>query len=62
MPDVTEYRAMSVEHHRLAGMCRSPESRERHLRMEKELQALADREECSHGARVPQHASDPHVT
>jgi hypothetical protein len=62
MPDVTEYRAMAVEHHRLAGMCRSPESRERHLRMEKELQALADHEECSHGARVPQHASDPHVT
>jgi hypothetical protein len=62
MPDVTEYRAMAVEHHRLAGMCRSPESRERHLRMEKELQALADSEECSHGARVPQHASDPHVT
>lgn len=62
MPDVTEYRAMAVEHHRLAGMCRSPKSRERHLRMEKELQALADREERSHGARVPQHASDPHVT
>jgi hypothetical protein len=62
MPDVTEYRAMAVEHHRLAGMCRSPESRERHLRMEKERQALADCEECSHGARVPQHASDPHVT
>jgi hypothetical protein len=49
---------MAAEHHRLAGMCRSPESRERHLRMEKEFLALAGGEECLHGARAPQHASD----
>jgi hypothetical protein len=40
MVDATEYRVMAAEHHRLAGMCRSPESREQHLRLEKELRAL----------------------
>jgi hypothetical protein len=49
------------EHHRLAGMCRSPESREQHLRLEKELLVLADNEECLHKARVPQHASHPQL-
>jgi hypothetical protein len=42
-------------------MCRSPESRERHLRLENELRALADSEECLHGTRAPQHASDPQI-
>jgi hypothetical protein len=52
MLDATEYRAMAAEHHRLAGMCRSPESREQHLRMEKEFQTFAGGEECLHGARA----------
>jgi hypothetical protein len=46
MLDAAEYRAMAAEHHRLAGMCRSPESRERHLRMEEELLTLAAGQEC----------------
>ena len=47
MINVTDYRAMAAEHHRLAGMCRSPESREQHLRLEQELRALADvRKSC----------------
>jgi len=54
MVNTTEYRAMAAEHHRLAGMCRSPESREQHLRMEKEFRAFAGGEECLHGARAPQ--------
>jgi hypothetical protein len=45
MINATEYRAMAAEHHRLAGMCRSPESREQHFRLEQELRALAEREE-----------------
>jgi hypothetical protein len=61
MVNATEYRAMAAEHHRLAGMCRSPESREQHLRLEKELRALADSEEYLHGTRAPQHASDPQI-
>ncbi len=61
MLNATEYRAMAAEHHRLAGMCRSPESREQHLRLEKELRALAGSEECLHGARAPQPASDPQI-
>jgi hypothetical protein len=56
-----EYRAMAMEHHRLAGMCRLPESREQHFRLQKEFQALADDEERVHGARAPQDASDPQV-
>src|SRR5262245_59991838 len=42
MVDAAQYRAIAAEHHRLAGMCRSPESREQHLRLEQEFLALAD--------------------
>ena len=59
MVNAIEYRAMAAEHHRLAGMCRSPESREQHLRLEEELLTLADGTECLHGAYAPEHASDP---
>jgi hypothetical protein len=59
MINTTEYRAMAAEHHRLAGMCRSPESREQHFRLEQELRALAEREEVLQGTRTPHHASDP---
>jgi len=52
---------MAAEHHRLASMCRAPESREQHLRREQELRALAEREECLHGPGAPQHASDPQI-
>jgi len=45
MASAIEYRAMALEHHRWAGMCRSPASREEHFRLEKELLALADSEE-----------------
>ena len=45
MVNATDYRAMAAEHHQYAGMCRSPESRERHLGLEQELLALADLEE-----------------
>jgi hypothetical protein len=55
----TEYRAMAAEHHRLAGMCRAPESRERHLRLEQELLALAYNEECLPGLGTPQQSSEP---
>jgi hypothetical protein len=58
MVDATQYRAIAAEHHRLAGMCRSPESREQHLRLEQEFLALADGKECLQGARAPGHASD----
>ena len=58
MVTATEYRTMAAEQHRLAGMCRSPESREQRLRLEKELLALADGEECLHRARAPEHAID----
>jgi hypothetical protein len=51
MVSATEYRTMAAEHHRLAGMCRSPESREQHLRLEQELLAIANNEECLHGLR-----------
>jgi hypothetical protein len=54
-----EYRAMALQHHRWACMCRSPESREEHFRLEKELLALADREERLHGVRAPEQASNP---
>jgi len=47
-----EYRAMALQHHRWAGMCRSPESREEHFRMEKELLARVDSEERLHGVRA----------
>ena len=52
MINAAEYRAMASEHHRLAGMCRSPESREQHFRLEKDFLALAASEECYTG-RVP---------
>jgi hypothetical protein len=59
MVSATEYRLMAAEHHHFAGMCRSPDSRERHLRLEKELLELADVEERLHGARAPQPPGDP---
>jgi hypothetical protein len=59
MISATEYRAMAAEHHRLAGMCRSPESREQHFHLEKEFLALADSEETLHGARLPEQANHP---
>jgi hypothetical protein len=61
MINATEYRAMAAEQHRLAGMCRSPESREQRFRLEKEFRALADADERVHGARAPQDANDPHI-
>jgi hypothetical protein len=57
MINAAEYRAMASEHHRLAGMCRSPESREQHFRLEKGFLALAASEECLHGTRAAQHPS-----
>ena len=59
MASAIEYRAMALEHHRWAGMCRSPESREEHFRLEKELLALADSEEGLHGACALEQASNP---
>jgi hypothetical protein len=59
MVSTAEYRLMAAEHHHLAGMCRSPESREQHFRLEKQLLELADVEERLHRARAPQPASDP---
>jgi hypothetical protein len=59
MVGATEYRAMAAEHHRLAGMCRAPESREQHLRLEQELLALANNEEYLHGLRTPQQSNEP---
>ena len=41
MVNATDYRAMAAQHHRYAGTCRSPESRERHLGLEQQLLALA---------------------
>jgi hypothetical protein len=57
MINASEYRAMAAQHHRLAGMCRSPESREQHFRLEKKFLALADTEQCLHGAHASQSAS-----
>jgi hypothetical protein len=57
MINAAEYRAMASEHHRLAGMCRSPESREQHFRLEKDFLALAASEECLRGTRAAQHPS-----
>jgi hypothetical protein len=42
MINASEYQAMAAEHHRLAGMCRSPESREQHFRLENDFRTLAD--------------------
>jgi hypothetical protein len=49
MVNAADYRAMAAEHHRLAGMCRAPESREQHFRLEKDFEALADSEERLRG-------------
>jgi hypothetical protein len=49
---------MAAEHHRLAGMCRSPDSREQHLRLEQQFRVLAEREELLHPPLVTQQASD----
>jgi hypothetical protein len=57
----SDYRAMAAEHHRLAGMCRSPESREHHFRLEKQLLAIADREERSREGRAPAWRGDLNV-
>jgi hypothetical protein len=54
MVNADQYRAMALEHHRWAGMCRSPESREEHFRLEKELLVLADNEERLHGLLAPE--------
>ena len=61
MINATEYRAMAAEHHRLAGMCRSPDSREQHLRLEQQFRVLAEREELLHRPLVTQQASDPPI-
>jgi hypothetical protein len=58
MVTAIEYRAMALQHHRWAGMCRSPESREEHFRLEKELLVLADNEERLHGLMAPEQASN----
>jgi hypothetical protein len=58
MINATEYRAMAAEHHRLAGMCRSPDSREQHLRLEQQFRVLAEREELLHPPPVAQQTSD----
>ena len=62
MINATEYRAMAAQHHRLAGMCRSPESREQHLSLEQQFRALAEREERLHPPPVRQHVSEPQST
>jgi len=53
---------MAAEHHRYAGMCRSPESRERHLSLEQQFLALAKMEESStrldHPAPTPPRVED----
>jgi hypothetical protein len=54
MINAIQYRAMALQHHRWAGMCRSPESREEHFRLEKEFLALADSEERVHGVHAPE--------
>jgi hypothetical protein len=62
MINATEYRAMAAQHHRLAGMCRSPQSREQHLSLEQQFRVLAEREERLHPPPVPQHVSEPQST
>jgi hypothetical protein len=56
MVTALEYRAMALQHHRWAGMCRLPQSREEHFRLEKELLALADGEERMHSGAGKQSA------
>jgi hypothetical protein len=58
MGNADQYRAMALQHHRWAGMCRSPESREENFRLEKELLVLADNEERLHGLLAPEQASN----
>jgi hypothetical protein len=56
MSKAMEYRAMAAEEHRLAGMCRSPFSREQHLLRETQLLELAHSEECFQSEdTMPQH-------
>jgi hypothetical protein len=59
MVNADQFRAMALQHHRWAGMCRAPESREEHFRLEKELLALADSKERLHGARASEQACYP---
>jgi hypothetical protein len=59
MVSAIEYRAMALQHHRWAGMCRSPDSREEHFRLEKELLALADSAERLQGICAPEQPSNP---
>jgi len=54
-----EPRAMALQHHRWAGMCRSTEFREEHFRWEQEFLALADSEERLHGGCAEEQASNP---
>jgi hypothetical protein len=61
MPNAAEYRTMAAEEHRLAGMCRSPDSRAEHFRRENELLALADNEEWLEGERALQRPMSPHT-
>jgi len=51
MVNANEHRAVTAKRYRLAGMCRSPEPREQHFRLEKEFLALAEKEECSRRTR-----------
>lgn len=62
MVTAIEYRAMALQHHHWAGMCRSPHSREEHFRLEKELLALADSKERMHGIPAAEQASDPQTS
>jgi len=59
MVSAIEYRAMALQHHRWAGMCRSPESREEHFRLEKKFLALADSEEYLDGVCAPEKPRNP---
>jgi hypothetical protein len=59
MVTAIEYRAMALQHHRWAGMCRSPESREEHFRLEGELLAFAESEERLHRVHAPEQPSNP---
>ena len=61
MVDAAEYRAIAAEHHRLAGMCRSPASREQHLRLEQEFLALAAGKEDLQHARAPERVREPQI-
>ena len=59
MINAIEYREMALQHHRWAGMCRSPESREEHLRLEQEFLVLADSEERLRGVRALENEGNP---